>query len=110
MQVSRSKLVTVLALVAALALVMPALAGTKSTLTIADHCQFAGTKVAPGEYVMQVEGNTVKLLRNNKVIASATGEWKKADGKYRENGYACNADGQVVQVHVAGQDSYLAIG
>jgi hypothetical protein len=111
MGVSRRNFAAFVALVVALALAIPVFArASRTTLTLTDHCVLAGTKIPPGEYVMVVDGNKVTLLHNNKVFATATGEWKKADGKSSFSGFACNAQGQVVQVRVEGRDSYLAIG
>jgi hypothetical protein len=111
MGVSRRNVVVAIALLAALALAMPVLARpSRTTITLTDACQLAGTKLPPGEYVMVVDGNTVTILHNNKTIVSATGEWKKADSKFRDSGFACNAEGHVVQIRVEGRDSYLAIG
>ena len=111
MRVFRRNFVALVALVAALALAIPVFArASRATITLTDVCQLAGTKIQPGEYVMVVDGNKVTLLHHDKVVATATGEWKKADGKFQESGFACNSDGRVVQVRVAGRDSYLAVG
>jgi len=110
MGVSKRNVVVTIALLAALALAMPVLARpTRTNLTLTDACQLAGTKLVPGEYVMLVDGNTVTVLHNNKVVVKATGEWKKADRKFQESGFACNSEGHVVQVRVSGRDSYLEI-
>jgi len=108
MGVSRKHAVVAVALLVALALAMPVLARpSRTNLTLTDACQLAGTKLPPGEYVMVVDGNTVTVLHNNKVVVKATGEWKKADSKFHDSGFACNAEGHVVQVRVEGRDSYL---
>src|SRR5208282_1660760 len=84
MGVSRRNFVAFVALVAALALAIPVFArASRTTITLTEACQFAGTKLPPGEYVMVVDGNKVTVLHNDKVFATATGEWKKADGKIR---------------------------
>ena len=110
MGVSRRNFVAFVALVAALALAIPVFArASRTTITLTDACQLAGTKLPPGEYVMVVDGNKVTVLHNNKVVVTATGEWKKADGKFRDSGFACNSEGRVVQIRVEGRDSYLEI-
>jgi hypothetical protein len=111
MGVSRRNVTVLVALVAVLALAIPVLArASRTAITLTDACQLAGTKIPPGEYVMVVDGNKVTLLHNDKVVATATGEWKKADGKFHDSGFACNSEGRVVQVRVEGRDSYLEIG
>ena len=110
MGVSRRNFVAFVALVAALALAIPVFArASRTTITLTDACQLAGTKLPPGEYVMVVDGNKVTVYHNNKVVVTATGEWKKADGKFHDSGFACNSEGRVVQVRVEGRDSYLEI-
>jgi len=110
MGVSRRNVMVTIALLAVLALAMPVLARpSRTNITLTDACQLAGTKLAPGEYVMVVDGNTVTVLHNNKVVVKTTGEWKKADSKFHDSGFACNSEGRVVQVRVEGRDSYLEI-
>ena len=110
MGVSKRNVVVAVALLVAIALATPVFArASRTNITLTDACQLAGTKLPPGEYVMVVDGNTVTVLHNNKVVVTATGEWKKADSKFRESGFACNSEGHVVQVRVEGRDSYLAI-
>ena len=68
-------------------------------LTIYSKATFAGQSIAPGDYkvAVDVKGNTaeVKLMKNNKTVATATGEVVQLTDVPKDTTlmYQANADG-----------------
>jgi len=110
MRVSRRHFVVAVALAAALALAMPVLAKPDRVQVILTQTSLVGsTSIQPGEYEMVLDGNKVSFVQKHKVVAEATGEWKKADKKAALTFFGYSNDGKITEIHLGGHDSYLAL-
>jgi hypothetical protein len=111
MRVSRRSLTVVIALVLGLALAVPAFAKPVSaTVTLSQSAKVAGAILAPGEYRVVLDENKATFKLNGRVVAEATGQWKKADSRALADGVLRGADDQLREIYVGGRDSYFLIG
>ena len=111
MRVSRRSLTVVMALV--LGLVMAASAFAKpasATVTLSQSAKVAGATLAPGEYRVVLNDTKVTFKLDGKVVAEANGQWKKANSKFLSDGIVRDGNGQILEVHVGGRDSFFVIG
>jgi hypothetical protein len=111
MSVQRRSLVALFALLLVLALGAPCFAKpTSVSVSLSRTSQFAGATLSPGDYQLVVDGNKITLKKNGKAVAEATGEWKKADHKPVNDYFVFNSDNQIIEIHLRGHDSFLAVG
>ena len=111
MRVSGRSLTFVIALILGLVLAAPAFAKPASvTVTLSHSAQVAGATLAPGEYRVVLDDTKASFKLNGKVVAEATGQWKKADSKDPADGIVRDGDDRILEVHKEGRASYFVIG
>jgi len=111
MGVSRRNIFAVaIALLAALALAIPVLARPdRAEIVLSRTCHVGSSSLPAGTYQLVFDGNKVSFLRDSRVIAEVTGEWKRADRKIEETGVRYEDSGRIVEIRPHGHDSYFAI-
>ncbi|HXZ20768.1 MAG TPA: hypothetical protein VEG63_12515 [Candidatus Acidoferrales bacterium] len=111
MGVSRRNILAVsVALLAALALAIPVLARPdRAEIVLSRTCHVGSSSLPAGTYQLVFDGNKVSFLRDSKVIAEATGEWKRADRKVEETAVRYEDSGRIVEIRLHGRDSYFAL-
>lgn len=106
----RSAFAVTVALLAALILAFPAFARPdRAEISLSRTCLVGNTSIQAGTYRVVLETNKVSFVRDGKVVAEAPGEWKKADSKADDTSVTYKDDGRVIEIHLAGRDSYFAI-
>jgi hypothetical protein len=111
MRVSARYLVVLTALVLGLALAAPSFAkGNSTTFTLTDTTKVAGNSLAPGEYQVAVSDTTATFKHHGKVVAEVKGEWKKASGKDGQDAIVRSSNGEILEIHLQGHDSYFVVG
>jgi hypothetical protein len=111
MGVSRRFNITVaVALLAALVLALPMFARPdRVDVFLTRTCQVGSSSLEAGAYHLVIDTNKVSFVRNGKVVAEATGEWRKADKKADYTSVIYQENGRITEIHVNGRDSYFAI-
>jgi hypothetical protein len=108
------------ALLAALALVIPASArenGPKNskstvveTMDLLNPATIAGKQLKPGTYEVKADDSKVTLSLNGKVVAEAPVQWKDEQSKAKYSAIVTDGDGnQVKEVHFNGKNRYVEI-
>jgi hypothetical protein len=108
------------ALLAALALVIPASArenapkNSKSTVVetmdLLNPATIAGKQLKPGTYEVKADDSKVTLSLNGKVVAEAPVQWKDEQSKAKYSAIVTDGDGnQVKEVHFNGKNRYVEI-
>ncbi len=106
----RNSCAVAVALLAVLALAIPTLARPdRAEIVLSRTCHVGSASLPPGTYQVVFDGNKVSFLRESKVIAEATGEWRKADRKLEDTGVRYEESGRIVEIRLQGRDSYFAI-
>jgi hypothetical protein len=111
MGVSRRNYIAVgVALLVALVLAFPAFARPdRASIDLSRTCQVGSSSIQAGTYKVVLDTNKVSFLLNGKLVAEATGEWKKADTPSDYTSVTYDQNGRVTQIHLRGRDSYFAI-
>ncbi len=106
----RNSFAVAVAVLAVLALAIPVLARPdRAEIVLSRTCHVGNASLAPGTYQVVFDGNKVSFLRDSKLIAEATGEWKRADRKVEDTGVRYEESGRILEIRVQGRDSYFAI-
>jgi len=110
MRVSVRSIAVSLALILGLALVLPVFAnGRSATITLNDTSKVSGTTLPPGDYKVVFTDSKVTFEHRGKVLAEATGQWKKAPMREYENSVVRDGDGRILEIHIQGHDSYFVV-
>jgi hypothetical protein len=110
MRVSLRSLTAVIALVLGFALAAPVFAKpTSATVTLSHSAKVAGATLAPGEYRVVLDDTKATFKQNGKVVAEATGQWKKANSRDLADGIVRDGDDRILEIHLEGRDSYFVI-
>ena len=105
-----STLVRIVALVAVVALAIPAVAKPVSKdITIGKAAKFGSTEVAAGQYRLLIDGTKVTVKQGNRVVAEVGGEWEQRDPKPQMTSVLIGTNGQVIEVRFAGDNRVLVI-
>lgn len=113
MKLSKSLLLGV-----ALTLATSAFAANKATMQITEPTQIAGTKLAPGDYKVEWDGNgpnvDVSILKGKSVVAKVPGQVVNLDSPSPANATVIkkNDDGSrsLSQIRLSGKKFALAVG
>jgi mevalonate pyrophosphate decarboxylase len=98
------------ALLAALALAVPALAKPISkTIQISQKARFGKTELSAGEYRLLVDGSKVTVQKGKNQLAEAEGRWEDRANKSDYNSVLVGADGSVKEVRFAGEKRVLVL-
>jgi hypothetical protein len=119
---SRSKMNGVLTILAALALALtiathatPA-KDAKSTVTpivktdlrLLSPATLGGTNLQAGEYSVTADDAHARFLKNGKIIAEASVQWKDESAKSRTNAVVVDGN-QIKEIHFGGKMKYVEI-
>jgi len=106
----RNSMTVVVALLAAMVLALPVFARPdKVDLVISHPCLVGSSSIRPGSYRLVIDTNKVSFMHDGKVVAEATGEWKKADKKADSTSISYEENGPVREIHIGGRAAYFAI-
>jgi len=110
MGVTRRNFVALVALVATLALAFPVFAHPDRTdVLLSRTCLVGNASLQPGQYTVEFVGNKASFLHKGKVVAEATGEWKKVAQKVLNSSVSYEDNGRIIEIRVAGKDSYFEL-
>jgi len=110
MGVTRRSIVALVALLATIALAFPVYAHPDRTdLTLSRTCLVGQASLQAGQYKVEFNGDKVSFIHKGKVVAEANGEWKKTPGKTLNSSVIYQEDGRIIEIHVAGRDSYFVV-
>jgi hypothetical protein len=93
-----------LALLAAIALAVPAFAKPfAKTINISQAAKLGKSELTAGEYRLQIEGNKATVQKGKQVVAESEGRWEDRSTKSIYDSVVLSATGQVMEVRFAGQ-------
>jgi len=99
-----------IALLAALALAIPAMAKPISkNINIADTAKFGSTTVSAGEYRLLIDGTKVTVQHDSKTVAEVEGRWEDRAEKASRNSVLLGANGEVKEIRFAGEKRVLVL-
>jgi hypothetical protein len=99
-----NSLFRVLALLAAIALAVPAFAKPFSkTINLNQTAKVGTAQLTAGEYRLLIEGNKASVQKGGKVVAESEGRWEDRSAKSVYDSLLINENGQVKEVRFAGQ-------
>lgn len=102
---NRNSLIRSFALLAALAMTLPAFAKPFSkTINIAQNAHIGKANLKSGEYHLQIDGTKATLQRGKDVVAESEGRWEDRSGKSPYDSVLLDNNGQVKEVRFAGQN------
>ncbi len=93
-----------MALLAAIALAVPAFAKPfAKTINISQAAKLGKSELTAGEYRLQIEGNKATVQKGKQVVAESEGRWEDRSTKSVYDSVVIAATGQVMEVRFAGQ-------
>jgi hypothetical protein len=93
-----------IALLAAVALAVPAFAKPVSkTINIAQTAKLGKSELKAGEYRLEIEGNKATVQKGKHVVAESEGRWEDRSAKSDYDAVLLGENGQVREVRFAGQ-------
>jgi len=93
-----------LALLAAIALAVPAFAKPfAKTINISQSAKLGKSELSAGEYRLQIDGNKATVQRGAQVVAESEGRWEDRSTKSVYDAVLITETGQVKEVRFAGQ-------
>lgn len=93
-----------LALLAAIALAVPAFAKPfAKTINIAHNAKLGKADLQAGEYRLQIDGNKATVQKGRQVVAESDGRWEDRSAKSAYDSLLIGENGQVKEVRFAGQ-------
>jgi hypothetical protein len=111
MRVSARSLVVLLAMVVSLALAAPMFArGDSASITLATAAKVGSITLPAGDYHLLVKDNSIAFEQHGKVVAEASGQWKKSSAREYQDSVVRDGDGRVLEIHLQGRDSYFVVG
>jgi hypothetical protein len=100
----------VVALLAVIALVLPAVAKpTTRNITFNSPAKIGSTLLEVGEYKLVVDGEQVTVRKGREVVAEARGRWEERDSKFHRNTLVVDANKQVREIRFAGKSQVLIL-
>jgi hypothetical protein len=105
-----NSLVRTLAILAALALTVPAFAKPMAkNLPISHPVKVGQVDVKAGDYRATIDNNHLTLLNGKKVIAESEGRWEDRDAKSPYTEIVSNSDGRVLELRFEGKKSVFVL-
>jgi uncharacterized cupredoxin-like copper-binding protein len=96
--------VRTMALLAAVALAVPAFAKPVSkTINIAQTAKLGKSELKAGEYRLEIEGNKATVQKGKRVVAESEGRWEDRSAKSDYDALLLGENGRVTEVRFAGQ-------
>jgi hypothetical protein len=96
--------VRTMALLAAVALAVPAFAKPVSkTINIAQTAKLGKSELKAGEYRLEIEGNKATVQKGKHVVAESEGRWEDRSAKSDYDAVLLGENGQVREFRFAGQ-------
>jgi hypothetical protein len=93
-----------MALLAAIALAVPAFAKPfAKTISFAQSAKVGKSELKAGEYRLEIEGNKATVQKGKQVVAESEGRWEDRSTKSDYNSVVIGETGQVKEVRFAGQ-------
>jgi hypothetical protein len=93
-----------LALLAAIALAMPAFAKPfAKTINIAHNAKIGKADLQAGEYRLQIDGNKATVQKGRQVVAESEGRWEDRSAKSAYDSLLIGENGQVKEARFSGQ-------
>jgi hypothetical protein len=93
-----------LALLAAIALAVPAFAKpVTKTISISQTAKLGKSELTAGEYRLQIDGNKATVQKGKQVVAESEGRWEDRSAKSAYDSVLLGEGGQVKEVRFAGQ-------
>jgi len=115
---SRSRMVQVSTVVAALVLVLSiglqtlsakdTKADTSSIFTIQNTTSLAGQSIAPGDYKVSVSETQLTMSKNGKVVAQVPVQWKDETSKPHYSTVVTDG-GKITEFHFGGKNRFVAV-
>lgn len=100
----------VVALLAVIALVLPAVAKPITrNITFNSPAKIGSTQLEVGEYKLIVDGDQVTVRKGREVVAEARGRWEERDTKFHRNTIVVDGDKQVREIRFAGKRQVLIL-
>lgn len=94
-----------LALLAAIALAVPAFAKPVSkTINVPHAAKLGKAELQAGEYRLLIDGNKATVQKGRQVVTEAEGRWEDRSSKSTYDSLLISEDGQVKEVRFAGQN------
>jgi hypothetical protein len=93
-----------MALLAALALAVPAFAKPfTKTITFSQTAKLGKSELKSGEYRLEIDGNKATVQKGKQVVAESEGRWEDRSAKSAYDSVLLGENGQVKEVRFAGQ-------
>ena len=93
-----------MALLAAIALAVPAFAKPfAKTISIAQAAKFGKSELKAGEYRLEIDGNKATVQKGRQTVAESEGRWEDRSSKSNYDSLLLGENGQVKEVRFAGQ-------
>lgn len=93
-----------MALLAALALTVPAFAKPfTKTITFSQAAKLGKSELKSGEYRLEIDGTKATLQKGKQVVAESEGRWEDRSAKSAYDSVLIGENGQVREVRFAGQ-------
>lgn len=100
----RNSLVRFAALLAVLALAIPAFAKPfTKTINISQSAKVGKATLQAGEYRLVIDGNKATVEKGRQTVAESEGRWEDRDAKSSYDSVLLGPDGQVREVRFSGQ-------
>jgi len=99
-----NSLVRCFALLAALALTVPAFAKPFSkTINLAQNAKVGKADLKAGEYRLMIDGSKATVEKGKEIVAQSEGRWEDRSNKAAYDSVLLSENGQVKEVRFAGQ-------
>lgn len=114
---SRRPLLSVLSILAALAVAMPIVARDASaknpkaavtTMDILRAATLGGKQVESGTYTIEADESTVTILHNGKMVAQASVQWKDEPSKAKISKIVID-NNRIKEIHFGGKMRYIEV-
>jgi len=93
-----------LALLAAVALAVPAFAKPfTKTITFSQTAKLGKSELKSGEYRLEIDGTKATLQKGKQVVAESEGRWEDRSAKSAYDSVLIGENGRVMEVRFAGQ-------
>jgi hypothetical protein len=99
-----NSLLRIVALLAAIAVAVPAFAKPFSrNINLVQAAKLGKAELQAGEYRLQIDGNKATVQKGRQVIAESEGRWEDRSAKSSYDSLLIGENGQVKEVRFAGQ-------
>ncbi len=97
-----------IALLAAIALAMPAFAKPfAKTISLTQTAKFGKAQLQAGEYRLEIEGNKATVQKGREVVAQSEGRWEERSSKSNYDSLLLDENGRVKEVRLPARPASL---